>query len=49
MSDLQKMNIWELMEFVLNYPEYIGDSYFRSISKEINQRFEELKNESKTA
>lgn len=48
MPNISKMTIWELMEYVLDYPEYIGDSYFRSVSKEINQRFEELKREQTT-
>jgi hypothetical protein len=46
MTELKNMDVWKLFEFVLDFPEYISDSYFRDLGRDIETRFKELKNES---
>lgn len=45
LKSISKMNVWELFDVVLFYPEYIGDSYYKDIHTAIDVRFEQLKKE----
>lgn len=41
---IKEMDSMELLEEILNSPDYITDPYFKEICKTIYFRFEELKN-----
>ena len=42
---VSRMNVYELLDFILWFPEYLSDPYYREFAKEINIRFEQLKKE----
>lgn len=45
MEDISEMTALELLDFVINYPEYLTDPYYREARAEVHKRFFELKQE----
>jgi len=41
--EIMEMNSWQLLSYVLDYPENLTDPYYREFSAAINKRFEELR------
>jgi hypothetical protein len=42
-KQIARMNVMELLETVMAYPEYLTDSYYRKFGNAIRARYEELR------
>jgi hypothetical protein len=46
-AKIMKMDIFELLDYIMTTPEYLTDSYYTIFNMAINERYQEISKETK--